>query len=93
MFTNRFNNEIITVVLGTNTQGLDRSGKKYYSIEYAWHPQYLDDVIFNDIGLIKVHKDIVFGEKVQPIALPDKYFDKSNYSATLSGWGVESVRT
>ena len=93
MFANRFNNEIITVVLGTNTHGLYKGGDEYFSIKMWLHPQYIDDVILNDIGLIKVDKDIVFGETVQPIALPDKYVDKSNYSATLSGWGVETVRT
>ena len=92
MFANRFYNKIITVVLGTNTHGLYKSGDEYSSIKILWHRD-LKTYILNGIGLIKVDKDIVFGEKVQPIALPDKYFDKSNYSATLSGWGVESVRT
>lgn len=45
----------------------------------------------NDIGLIKVDKDIVFGDKVKPIVLPTKRFEKSNYPTTLSGWGTTNV--
>ena len=90
MFNNSFN-KIITVVLGTNT--LDKGGDEYSSIKIWPHPHYVAAFILNDIGLIKVDKDIVFGEKVQPIALPDEHFDKSNYTATLSGWGFTSVRT
>lgn len=47
----------------------------------------------NDIGLIKLDKDIVFGDKVKPIALPTKNFDKSDCPATLSGWGTTNVNT
>jgi len=47
----------------------------------------------NDIGLIKLNKDIVFGDKVKPIALPKENFEKFNYPATLSGWGTTSVST
>lgn len=47
----------------------------------------------NDIGLIKLDKDIVFGDKVKPIPLPTKNFDKFNYPATLSGWGTTNVNT
>jgi len=55
------------------------------------HPHYNSILIRNDIGLIKLNKDIVFGEKVKPIVLPTENFDKSNYSATLAGWGTNNV--
>lgn len=76
----------INVVLGTNT--LDEGGDEYSSIKIWAHPYYNAFFIRNDIGLIKLNKDIVFGDKVKPIDLPTKYFDKSNYPATLSGWGT-----
>lgn len=47
----------------------------------------------NDIGLIKLNKDIVFGDKVKSIPLPNKRFEKYNYPATLSGWGTTNVNT
>ncbi|KAL6447953.1 hypothetical protein ACFW04_000185 [Cataglyphis niger] len=52
------------------------------------HPYYNSAFIRNDIGLIKLDRDIVFGDKVKPIALPTKRFDKSDYPAILSGWGT-----
>lgn len=86
-----FKDTAITVVLGTNT--LDKGGDEYSSIKKWVHPNYNSAFIKNDIGLIKVDKDIVFGDKVKPIALPTKKFDKSDYPATLSGWGTTSVNT
>ncbi|KAL6258126.1 hypothetical protein P5V15_010045 [Pogonomyrmex californicus] len=81
-----FNDKDITVVLGTNT--LDRGGDIYSAIKRVIHPYYNVAFIRNDIGLIKVDKDIVFGDKVKPIALPTRNFNKSDYPATLSGWGT-----
>ncbi|KAL0117761.1 hypothetical protein PUN28_008870 [Cardiocondyla obscurior] len=81
-----FNDTAINVVLGTNT--LDAGGDEYPSIKKWIHPFYNSAFVRNDIGLIKLGKDIVFGDKVKPIALPTKRFDKSDYPATLSGWGT-----
>ncbi|KAL6447949.1 hypothetical protein ACFW04_000185 [Cataglyphis niger] len=81
-----FNDTAITVVLGTNT--LDKGGDEYSSIKRLMHPYYNSAFIRNDIGLIKLDRDIVFGDKVKPIALPTKRFDKSDYPAILSGWGT-----
>ncbi|KAH0954017.1 hypothetical protein HN011_007056 [Eciton burchellii] len=81
-----FNDTGITVVLGSNT--LDKNGDEYASIKKLVHPFYNSALIRNDIGLIKLDKDIVFGDKVKPIDLPTKNFDKSDYPATLSGWGA-----
>lgn len=56
------------------------------------HPFYSSALIRNDIGLIKLDKDIVFGNKVKPIALASQNnIEKFNYPATLSGWGTTSV--
>ncbi|KYM93148.1 PREDICTED: chymotrypsin-2-like isoform X2 [Atta cephalotes] len=81
-------NTVITVVLGTNT--LDKGGDQYFSIKKWIHPYYNSVFIWHDIALIKVNKDIVFGDKVKPIALPTKNFDKSDYPVILSGWGTTS---
>ncbi|XP_012542639.1 chymotrypsin-1 [Monomorium pharaonis] len=83
-----FNDTGIDIVLGTNT--LDKGGDGYSSIKRWIHPFYNPALIRHDIGLIKLNKDIVFGDKVKPIALPTKNFNKSDYPATLSGWGTTS---
>ncbi|XP_072767402.1 chymotrypsin-1-like isoform X2 [Anoplolepis gracilipes] len=83
-----FNDTAITVVLGTNT--LDKGGDEYSSIKRFIHPFYSSPLVRNDIGLIKLDKDIVFGDKVKQIALPTENFEKSNYPAILSGWGTTS---
>ncbi|EZA59134.1 hypothetical protein DMN91_008353 [Ooceraea biroi] len=83
-----FNDTAISVVLGTNT--LDKGGDEYASIKKWVHPFYSSALIRNDIGLIKLDRDIVFGDKVKPINLPAKNFDKFDYPAMLSGWGTTS---
>ncbi|XP_054010363.1 chymotrypsin-2-like isoform X1 [Hylaeus anthracinus] len=83
-----FNDSGITVVLGTNT--LDKGGDEYQSERVFGHPRYSSLLIRNDIGLIKVNKDIVFGDKVKPVSLPNENFSKIDYPAELSGWGTTS---
>lgn len=48
-------------------------------------------LIRNDIGLIYVDKDIVFGDKVKPIDLPARDFNKTDHPVVLSGWGTTTV--
>lgn len=86
-----FNDTSIAVVLGSNT--LNKGGDVYQSEKIISHPKYSSILIRNDIGLIKVDKDIVFGDKVKPIALPNENFGKIDYPAVLSGWGTTSVST
>ena len=84
-----FDNSDIAVVLGSNT--LNKGGDVYQSERIISHPKYSSALIRNDIGLIKVDKDIVFGDKVKPVALPSENFSKIDYPAVLSGWGTTSV--
>ncbi|XP_076645366.1 chymotrypsin-1-like [Halictus rubicundus] len=83
-----FNDNGITVVLGTNK--LDDGGDMYQSEKIVVHPKYSSALIRNDIGVIKVSKKIVFGDKVMPVELPNENFSKIDYPATLSGWGTTS---
>lgn len=48
-------------------------------------------VLRNDVALIRVDRDIEFNDKVQPISLPTEDFNKVNYPAVLTGWGLTSV--
>lgn len=85
----RFNDTAVTVVAGTNY--LNKDGDRYQSKRIISHPSYSSMLIRNDVGLIYVDKDIVFGDKVQPVKLPTQDFNKTDYPATLSGWGTTSV--
>lgn len=84
-----FNDTAIAVVLGSNT--LDKGGDEYQSEKVIGHPRYSSALIRNDIGLIKLSKDIVFGDKVKSVGLPNENFSKIDYPAVLSGWGTTSV--
>lgn len=75
--------------MGTNT--LDKGGDNYQSEKIIGHPKYSSILIRNDIGLIKLDKNIIFGDKVKPIQLPNENFNKIDYPAVLSGWGTTSV--
>lgn len=78
-------------MLGTNI--LDDGGDEYQSERVIAHPKYSSALIRNDIGLIKLSKAIVFGDKVKPVSLPNENFSKIDYPAVLSGWGTTSVST
>lgn len=72
---------------------MDEGGDEYYSERVIGHEDYNSRLIRHDIGLIRVDKDIVFSDSVQPINLPTQSnLHESNYYAVLSGWGTTSVR-
>ncbi|KAK0160625.1 hypothetical protein PV328_008016 [Microctonus aethiopoides] len=84
-----FNDSDIKVVAGTTK--LDEGGDEYYSEQVIGHEDYDSHLIRDDIGLIKVSKDIEFKNSVQPVNLQthdDTH--ESNYYAVLSGWGTTS---
>ncbi|KAK0174553.1 hypothetical protein PV327_010313 [Microctonus hyperodae] len=84
-----FSDSEIKVVAGTTK--LDEGGDEYYSERIIGHEDYDSRLIRHDIGLIRVDKDIVFSDSVQPINLPTQGdFHKSDYYAVLSGWGTTS---
>lgn len=76
-------------MVGTNK--LDEGGEFFNAISILPHEKYNSHLIHNDIGLLKLDKDIEFNDKVQPIKLPAENFEKSDYPAVLSGWGTTSV--
>ncbi|XP_014615268.1 PREDICTED: chymotrypsin-2-like [Polistes canadensis] len=78
----------ITVVLGTNT--LNKGGDMYQANVTIAHEEYDPRKVKNDIGLIKLDKDIEFTEKVKPINLPIENYQKTDNYVTLSGWGRTS---
>ncbi|XP_012272591.1 chymotrypsin-2-like [Orussus abietinus] len=76
----------LNVVVGTNL--LSEDGEVYQSDYIVRHEKYDPSLIRNDIGLIHVNKDIVYNEKVQPIALPSSNFEDPEHPVLLSGWGT-----
>lgn len=81
----------MTVVAGTNLiDGGD--GKHIFKSEYiVSHEKYNSMLFANDVGLIRVNRDIEFTEKVQPIQISEETFTKVEYPAVLTGWGRLSV--
>lgn len=84
------NGKRVTVVVGTNL--LSNGGDSYHVEKLLSHENYDPLAIRNDIGLVQVSDDIVFGPKVQPVALPIDDFTDFYHNAVLSGWGRISVR-
>lgn len=76
----------------TGTNKLDEGGDEYQSVKIIPHAKYNALLIRNDIGLIRVDKDIVYNDKVKPIALANENFKKCDYPAVLSGWGKIEVK-
>lgn len=89
MNDNRVDASCLAIVLGTNT--LDKGGDLYRVNLTIPHEEYNQRKIKNDIGLIKVNKDIEFTDKIKPINLPTENYKKIDKYVTLSGWGATSV--
>nr|AKR52929.1 chymotrypsin-like serine protease [Ctenocephalides felis] len=76
-----------SVYMGSNS--LDGMGT-YYDVErFVMHDKYTPRITVNyaDIGLIKVAKDIVFGDKVQPIKISKRNI-KGGEICKATGWGL-----
>ncbi|XP_026462555.1 chymotrypsin-2-like [Ctenocephalides felis] len=75
-----------SVYMGSNS--LDGNGT-YYDVErFVMHHKYIPKITVNyaDIGLIKVTKDIIFSDKVQPIKISKKNI-KGGEICKATGWG------
>ncbi|KAG5670672.1 hypothetical protein PVAND_000920 [Polypedilum vanderplanki] len=51
------------------------------------HPNYVAEILENDIGLIQVSRAFVFNVNIQPIALSDSFVG-GGIAAAVSGWGT-----
>lgn len=80
----------MTVVVGTNLLN-GGVGQSYKSDYVAWHKDFSLLKLSNDIGIIRVNRDIEFNDKVQPISLPLEDFTKVDYPVVLTGWGTTKV--
>lgn len=56
--------------------------------EVIEHPQYDDWTAENDIVILKLSRDIVFGDTKRPLPLPvPNFYVASGRPCTLTGWG------
>ncbi|XP_015111411.1 chymotrypsin-2 [Diachasma alloeum] len=76
----------IKVLVGTTSLS---KGTEYYQCGFLkWHPKFTMILIHNDVGVLRVTKDIEFNENVQAIKLPTENFNGINTRAVLTGWGT-----
>ncbi|XP_058799503.1 chymotrypsin-2-like [Phymastichus coffea] len=80
----------LKVVAGTN---LIHGGKEQvYESEYiVSHKSWNTPAFSNDLGLVRVSKDIQFNDKVQPVKLPTEDFNKVGHPVVMSGWGTTKL--
>ena len=83
----------IYIVVGSNSLVENSLFKKSYSIKKIFaHKGFSIETAPNDIGLIHLNEKIEFNERVKPIGLSvEKDLDKTNHTATLTGWGIKDV--
>lgn len=56
------------------------------------HENYSNELIENDIALLRTTNEIIFTDFIQPIALPTHNIpDEENIAVIVSGWGQTSV--
>jgi trypsin len=77
----------ITVHAGTNKL---KGGKPqiYNAVYFTYHKDFKRQGLPNDIGVIRVNKDIVYNKKVQPIKLATERFEGYGRSVMFAGWGA-----
>lgn len=53
------------------------------------HPDYESRGLYNDVAVLKLRRNLVFGSKVMPIGLPPKgYRIRAGTDLLVSGWGA-----
>ena len=84
------------LLIGVGSNQLDTS-IKIQAEEIIIHSNYSSDSVYNDIGLIKLAKDLIFNELIRPICLPilNSEIDinqllNSDSEVSTAGWGLDS---
>ncbi|KAF5287273.1 hypothetical protein FQR65_LT02146 [Abscondita terminalis] len=77
----------LQVVAGTNKQSVTANSIQVQAI--SQHEGYDGSIIVNDIALLHLSRDLVYNDKVQPIALGTASVG-AGVGVTLSGWGRTS---
>lgn len=71
----------------------EKEQRNIYSIDFVQiHPLYTNDGLANDICVIRVNEKFVYGDLIQPIALPAAHTVlATGIEADIVGWGVTEV--
>ncbi|XP_066595029.1 chymotrypsin-1-like [Prorops nasuta] len=75
----------LTVHVGVRR--MDEIGVEYNIESYVRHPEFDTNSYANDVAVLKVNKDIVFNDKVQPVELVSEKSANEVYNVILAGWG------
>lgn len=70
---------------------LNKAGDVYQAESVTWHKGFNDYELNNDVGLIRLNKDIVYADNVKPIPLAQKDIVVEDLPCAVSGWGRTSV--
>jgi len=70
---------------------LNETGDAYQAESVVWHTGFDYVHLNNDVGLIRVNKDIVFNNVIKPIPLAQEDIAEADLPCVVSGWGVTSV--
>lgn len=78
------------VMLGAHDLGKLRNATVYYLEKVIVHKKYEPDSIDQkwDLALIKLDRDVVFTDMIQPICLPPRNFSKTFDNLLVTGWGA-----
>ncbi|XP_019886768.2 serine protease 53 [Ooceraea biroi] len=79
------------LVVHAGTIYLNETGDVYQTESTVWHAGFDDYRLNNDIGLIRVNRDIVFSNVIKPIAVAQEDSAGENTPCVVSGWGRTSV--
>lgn len=83
----------IKVVLGdSNICDENKDGVQEFKVDKIYyHYAYDNDVIMNDVIVIKVNKRIKFTDKVKPIKMASEGMKFENMEVSASGWGLTNL--
>ncbi|XP_020299083.1 chymotrypsin-1-like, partial [Pseudomyrmex gracilis] len=88
---NTYGEDLKGLTVHAGTIYLNEKGDVYKVKKVLWHPDYDSYTFNNDIGLVKVKKEIAFNDLVQPVPIARHDFVLEDLPCVLSGWGSTSL--
>jgi len=79
------------LVVHAGTIYLNETGDVYQAESTVWHSGFNEYELNNDIGLIRLNRDVAFNNLIKPIAVAQEDFASENLACAVSGWGALSV--
>jgi len=79
------------LVVHAGTIYLNETGDAYQAESVVWNHGFDEVGLNDDVGLIRLNRDIVYTDVVKPVSLAQKDIAVENLPCIVSGWGVTSV--